>query len=91
VLLLLLLLLLVVVAPSIARGAHDDDTQLFSHQFTLPEDSVARGLAHVGDGRRIRSVLKSLSAGRAVHLGVIGGSITWGHGKGACRGASGRV
>lgn len=89
----LVLLLLVVavsmIAPSIA-GRHDDDdhTQLFSHEFTLPEDSVARGLAHVGDGRRIRSVLRALQAGRAVHLGVIGGSITWGHGELRCRAAT---
>lgn len=76
---LVFLLLPFLVAPSIALGDHQE-SQLFSHEFTLPEDNVARGLAYVGTGKRIGSVLKSLQSGRAVHLGVIGGSITWGHG-----------
>jgi hypothetical protein len=73
----LLLLLLAAALPSVIIA---QSSQLFNHDFTLPEDNVAKGLAYVGTGNRIRSVLGALEAGRAVHLGVIGGSITWGHG-----------
>lgn len=78
-LLLLLPVLLLTPAASIEAG-NGDETRLFDHAFTLPQDNVARGIAYRGDGRRIRKVLRSLKAGRPVHLGVIGGSITWGHG-----------
>lgn len=79
-LLFLLLQLLFVARCSMAATDHDSATQLFSHEFTLSQDQVSRGLAYVGDGTRIRSVMKALQAGRSIHLGVIGGSITWGHG-----------
>jgi hypothetical protein len=87
-LLLLPLLLPLVIASAAAATAADgsgSETQLFTHEFTLPQDNVARGIAYRGDGRRVRSVLRSLKHGRAVHLGVIGGSITWGHGALHCQ------
>lgn len=74
-------LLLLVVAAALPSVIMAHSSQLFNHDFTLPEDNVAKGLAYVGTGNRIRSVLSALEAGRAVHLGVIGGSITWGHGE----------
>ena len=55
---------------------------LASHRFTLPLTQLARAVSYAGSGTRLRHVVGRLLAGREVKVGVVGGSISWGHGSG---------
>jgi hypothetical protein len=46
---LLLPLLLLFLSIASIDAAHDEDTRLFEHDFTLPQDNVARGVAYRGE------------------------------------------
>ncbi|KAG2431193.1 hypothetical protein HXX76_009721 [Chlamydomonas incerta] len=55
---------------------------LAAHRFTLPVTQLARAVSYGGSGTRLRHVVGRLLAGREVRVGVVGGSISWGHGSG---------
>jgi hypothetical protein len=54
---------------------------VLAYRHSLPAWDLLRSNVFVGSGARLRRVVRDLLTGdREVHVGVIGGSISWGHG-----------
>lgn len=65
--------------PNLLAGAKTYQ-QLMQHKHSLSRGSLQRSLVYKGANLRLRRVLKKLLAGeQQVSIGVIGGSISWGH------------
>ena len=60
-------------------SARARQVEIHDPKWTFLDDrQLARGLATVGDPQRLRCLAEKLLAGKAVHLSVVGGSISFG-------------
>jgi len=83
---------LATVNPAPAAGGSSAATAVLSHaafryermcttwRFKLPQLQLRKGLVYSGSGFRLRRVVHDMLSGRPVKIGVVGGSISWGHG-----------
>jgi len=60
--------------PAVYRQVMSD------HAFTLPISVIDKGVVYKGSGYKLKRVIADLLRGEPVHVGVIGGSVSWGHG-----------
>jgi len=54
--------------------------RLLDYKFSLPEVQLRRGTVYLGSNHRLRAALARALSGKPVRIGVVGGSISYGHG-----------
>lgn len=64
--------------PELLRGAKTYQNML-AYKHSLSRGQLQRSLVYKGANLRLRRVLNKLLTGKNVNVGVIGGSISWGH------------